>query len=107
MSEFAKPLEKMTAKELREAALEIDGIVGVHGMNKPELIEAIKDAKGIVDEPGSKKVDTGAIRKTKAKIRELREVQEKAREAGDKKQVDVTRKRISRLKKKTRQLANS
>ena len=31
---FEKPLEKMTAKELRELALSIGGIVGVHGMKK-------------------------------------------------------------------------
>ena len=52
-----KPLEKMTAKELREMALGIEGIVGVHSMNKPELIAAIKEAKGIVDEGGKKAID--------------------------------------------------
>ena len=45
-----KPLDRMTAKELREMALKIEGIVGVHVMNKNELLNAIKEAKGIVDE---------------------------------------------------------
>ena len=45
-----KPLEKMTAKELRELALTLEGIVGVHAMNKNELIAAVKEAKGIVEE---------------------------------------------------------
>ena len=42
-----KPLDKMTVTELREIALEIPGITGVHGMKKPELLEAVKAAKGI------------------------------------------------------------
>jgi hypothetical protein len=37
-----KPLEKMTAKELRDLAKEIPGITGAHGMNKPELLTEIK-----------------------------------------------------------------
>ena len=44
-----KPLAKMTAKELRELALTLEGIVGVHAMNKNELIAAVKEAKGIVE----------------------------------------------------------
>lgn len=99
-----KPLEKMTAKELRELALTLEGIVGVHSMNKPELIEAIKDAKGIVDE-GGRKVDTGAIRQIKAKIVQLKAAREEARETGDKAAVDRLRRRISKAKKKTRRLA--
>ena len=42
-----KPLDRMTAKELREHALTLGEIVGVHGMNKEELIAAIKEIKGI------------------------------------------------------------
>lgn len=102
--EFKKPLEKMTAKELREVALEIEGIVGVHAMNKQELIVAIKEAKGIADDD-DRKVDTGVIRKLKAEIKSLREKKEQLREAGDKKQLEILRKKISRLKKQTRRLA--
>ena len=42
--EKEKPLEKMTAKELREVALEIPEIEGVHAMKKEELLEAIEFA---------------------------------------------------------------
>ncbi len=101
---FEKPLEKMTAKELRELALSVGGIVGVHGMKKPELVEAIKEAKGIVEEEGGKK-NASAIRSLKSKIKELKADQEKAREAGDKARVDINRRRISRMKKQTRRLA--
>ena len=37
-----KPLDKMTAKELRELAMSTGSVQGVHGMNKAELIAAIK-----------------------------------------------------------------
>ncbi len=97
-----KPLEKMTAKELRELALTMEGIVGVHAMNKNELISAIKEAKGIVEEKSRKAVDVRAI---KARISELREKKEAAKEAGNKKLVDAFRRRISSLKKKTRKAA--
>jgi len=99
-----KPLEKMTAKELREYALGIEGIIGVHSMNKPELIAAIKEAKGIVD-GGGKKADPKAIREAKKKIRELRAKREELGEDADKKQKEILRRQINRLKKKTRALA--
>lgn len=98
-----KPLEKMTAKELRELALSLEGIVGVHAMNKAELIVAIKQAKGIVDERSAQKsVD---VRSLKAKIRELKRKRDEAKQAGNAKLVDAFRRRISNLKKKTRRAA--
>ncbi len=62
-----KPLEKMTAKELRELAKDIPEMSGVHGMNKPELISAIKKSRGIED-TGGKKSDA-SVRDTKKKIK--------------------------------------
>ena len=100
-----KPLDKMTAKELREVALGIEGMVGVHAMNKGELIAAIKEAKGIVDE---KKRDTSIdVRGIKKRIRELRSEKEAMKEAGEKQKVQVLRRKISRLKKKTRRAAKA
>lgn len=97
-----KPLEKMTATELRELALTLEGITGVHAMNKNELIAAVKEAKGIVEEKSKKAVDVRAI---KAKIRELQEKKESAKEAGNAKLADAFRRRISNLKKRTRRAA--
>jgi hypothetical protein len=97
-----KPLDKMTAKELREMALAETKIVGVHGMNKAELLAAIKDERGIVEE---KKKTGGDVREIKKKIRGLREEKEAATSEGDKKRTQVLRRRISRLKKKTRRAA--
>ena len=95
-----KPLEKMTAKDLRELAKDIPQIVGVHGMNKPELIAAVKEARGISDS-GAKKADT-TVRDAKKKIRSLKTKREQALEGDDRKMAAVYRRRISRMKKKTR-----
>lgn len=98
-----KPLDRMTAKELRELALTLQGIVGVHAMNKDELIAAIKEVKGIVDEKTKKAaVDIRAI---KAQIKDLRAKQAQAKEQANTKLIDSLRRRISNLKKKTRRAA--
>ncbi|NLI82779.1 MAG: transcription termination factor Rho [Deltaproteobacteria bacterium] len=99
-----KPLDKMTAKELREMALSLGNIVGVHGMNKLEIIAAIKEVKGIVDEGRSRKADID-VRSIKAKIRELKAKRAQAKESGNAKLADAFRRRISNLKKKTRKAA--
>jgi hypothetical protein len=98
-----KPLDKMTAKELREMALGIEGIAGVHAMNKAELTEAIKKAKGIVEE--KKRQTTVDVRVIKQKIKELRSQKEEMKEAREKDKVRILRRRISRMKKKTRRAA--
>ena len=98
-----KPLEKMTVKELREMAKDIPQIVGVHGMKKEELIVEIKKAKGIVEEPLKKSDAT--IAQLKQKIRAFKIERQAALEAKDKKKATIFRRRISRLKKKTRRAA--
>ncbi len=97
----AKPLDKMTAKELREEALKIEGISGVHAMNKVELLSEIKKAKGIVDDAPK----TGIVRDLKLKIREFRAKREEALEKSDTRIAQILRKRITRLKKLARRAA--
>ncbi|AEB10144.1 Rho termination factor N-terminal domain-containing protein [Desulfobacca acetoxidans] len=100
-----KPLDRMTAKELREHALSLGEIVGVHGMNKEELIAAIKEIKGITDE-GNKKVKTVNVRELKEKINLLRQAKLTASEGGEgRARINVLRRRINRLKKRTRKAA--
>ena len=103
MAAKEKPLEKMTVKELREMAKDIPGITGVHGMKKDELIIEIKKAKGIEEEP-LKKADTN-IADLKQKIKALKVQRRQALEAKDKKKATIFKRRISRLKKKTRRAA--
>ena len=98
-----KPLEKMTVKDLREMAKDMPEIVGVHGMKKEELIVAIKQVKGIVDEP-IKKADA-TVAEIKKKIREIKAQRRAAIETKDSKMATIYKRRISRLKKKTRRAA--
>ena len=113
MEKKEKPLEKMTAKELREMAMGLPGVHGVHAMKKEELIVAIRAAKGI-PEPEAKKEKHAAVKKEKVvlyiaqlkqKVKELRTKREELLQQRDLKMSEILRKRISRLKKKTRKAA--
>jgi len=97
-----KPLDKMTVKELREVAKDVPEITGVHGKNKAELLAELKEARGITDKP--KKSDR-SVRTLKQTIKALRRKQAQAIEADDKKKSAIYRRKISRLKKKTRNTA--
>jgi len=98
-----KPLEKMTANDLRTLAKEMPEITGVYGMNKPELISAIKKARGIEEAP--RKKSDSSVREIKKKIKELKAKREAALQADDTKMAVIYRRKISRLKKKTRKAA--
>jgi hypothetical protein len=98
-----KPLEKMTAKELRELGKQIPEITGVYGMNKAELISAIKTARGI--EEDIKTTSDASVREIKKKIKSLKADREIAMDNNDKKMADIYRRRITKLKKKTRKSA--
>lgn len=99
-----KPLEKMTAPELREFAKRIPGVEGVHAMKKDKLISIIKEHFGIQDTKESPKDE---IRRLKAKIRELKRAKEEALSKGETKRAKLIRRRLSLLKKKTRRLAKA
>jgi hypothetical protein len=106
-----KPLDKMTATELREVALEIPEITGVHAMKKEDLLAAIKQARGILDEETASKkkgkVAKGAVsvQALKQEIRWLKVEKAKASQGNDKARTDILRRRINRLKKRTRTVA--
>ncbi len=95
-----KPLEKMTVKDLREMAKDMPEISGVHGMKKEELIVAIKKVKGIKDKPAKKK--DASVGELKKKIQAFKAQRQALLEANDRKMATIYKRRISRLKKKTR-----
>jgi len=129
-ADMEKPLEKMTVKALREIGKDIPEIIGVHGMKKEELIVAIKEARGIKDEPVQETKDE-PVQKTKdepgkeakgikdepakkqgvrvsdlkKKISATKAQRRAAIEAKDKKMATIYKRRISRLKKKSRKAA--
>ncbi len=113
MEKKEKPLEKMTAKELKEMALGLPGVHGVHAMKKEELIAAIRAAKGITEpEPKKEKHIIAKEEKViltasqfKQKVRELRVKREELLQQRKWKMAEILRKRISRLKKMTRRAA--
>ena len=124
-----KPLEKMTVKALREMAKEIPEITGVHGMKKEELLVAINEVRGVdaetveaetVEAETSKAETVKADKSTKGKpvkkagsttgeikkqIKALKAQRQAALGAKDKKMATVYKRRISRLKKKSRKAA--
>ena len=104
--ELKKPLEKMTAKELRQLAMEkIPQIVGASGMEKEELISKIKEVLGISEE--------SAVSPYKEQISELKKEIKKLRMAKleiprkNRKERDKIRKKIKKLRRKTRILAST
>jgi hypothetical protein len=93
-----KPLDKWTVKELREEALKIPGVQGVHGMNKDELISALKAEKGIVDDTPKK--ESQGMRELKARLAKMRAARDEEREQGATRvRLNILRKRLSKLKK--------
>jgi protein-arginine kinase activator protein McsA len=102
-----KPLDKMTVVELREFALAKNlGIVGVSAMKKEDLLPAIREALGIKDEePAAKVVDKGTVGAMKQKIVQLKEEKRTAIASKDKNKVNVLRRRINRLKKRSKKIA--
>ena len=121
-----KPLEKMTAKELREIALEIPGIEGVHAMKKEALLEAIRKSQGVEkEEPKEEKEEekeeakkkekkekkevkkkAGAhVAELKKRIREFKVLKAEAVAKGDARAARIYKRRINRLKKRTRKAA--
>lgn len=108
--ESEKPLEKMTVKDLREIAKDIPGVAGVHAMKKQELLDLIREYRGIEEEKPAKKREKGSgkisltLKEMKEKIARLRDEKAAARDARDRKKVDILRRRINRLKKETRKV---
>jgi hypothetical protein len=102
--ENGKPLEKHTVKELKEMALALGSIQGVSAMKKQELIDAIKVAKGI---PLKKERDSSVVNivDVKKRIKLLKEELAVMRGTQDKNALNRTRRKLSKLKKKSRRLA--
>ena len=101
---LTKPLEKMTAKELRALIIEkLPMIVGASGKDKHVLVGEIKDVFGIVEEKGVSPYKK-QIAEIKKQIREMR-VEKDA--ITDNAKRDIIRRKINKLKKRTRQLARA
>ena len=110
-AEMNKPLDKMTAIELREVAADIPSITGAHAMKNEELPALIKEAKGITEEtPARKRKVTRLKREVSVKTLKKKIIQFKAEKGAarmekDKIKINILRRRINRLKKRARRVA--
>lgn len=105
--DLKKPLDKMTAKELRDLCIEkMPEITGVSGMEKEEIVANIKEFLGIEDEEEPENPNKVLIREAKQQIQELKAKKAATGEAS-RKERDSLRRQINRLKKKTRRLADA
>ncbi len=101
---LTKPLEKMTAKELRALCVaKLPMVVGASGKDKTELVAEIKTVFGIVEEEAVSPYKK-QIAEIKRQIREMR-VEKEGMDARTNR--DRIRRKINHLKKRTRQLAKA
>jgi len=95
-----KPLEDWTIKELREEALKVPNVQGIHGMNKQEIINFLREEKGLPPSV-TKKISDG-VRVFKEKVRQLRvKLAQERSEGASRNRLDILRRKVSRMKKKT------
>jgi len=94
---WGRPLEKMTTKDLKAAALETGGISGVSGMKKEQLVDALRKAKEIEAAP-MKKTDA-STRQLKAQIRALRSQRMEATAANLKNKYQAVSQGVRRFRK--------
>ncbi|QLA17877.1 hypothetical protein [Desulfolutivibrio sulfoxidireducens] len=105
--ELKKPLEKMTAKELRELSIkQLPQVVGVSGMGKDELLAEIKKVLGIGGEEGpAVSPYKGQILAMKRQAKVLRAKKAEAGQEMPRKERVLLRRKINKLKKRSRRLA--
>ncbi|GAB7023277.1 TroA family protein [Salidesulfovibrio brasiliensis] len=101
---LTKSLDKMTAKELRELCMKkLPMIVGATSKSKDELVTAIKEVFGFTEENAVSPYKD-QILSIKREIRSLRAEKEQSTERAKR---DYIRKKINKLKKRTRRLARA
>ncbi len=102
-----KPLDKMTAKELRELCINnIPQITGASGMDKETLVAAVKGALGFSTDKDNKSPSPykEQIWALKRQVRTLRQ-EKNAISTEQRQERNRLRRKINHLKKRTRRLA--
>jgi len=113
MSDFMTydELVKLPVTKLREIALSLEVIQGVHGLNKEELLQGICDVKNIENpykkEAARKKAEARAsIVDMKSQRKALRSEFDQVKSTISKDEKKVFRKKIKKLRRETRRLAD-
>jgi len=107
--ELKKPLDKMTAKELRELCIsKIPQITGASGMDKEALVVAVKEVLGFSTDEDNKGPSPYKERIWALK-RQVRDLRAKKNELPSSQRQDRNnlRRQINYLKKRTRRLARA
>lgn len=99
-----KTLVKMTVSKLRDEAMKFDDLVGVHGMEKPELIEILKKKYGITEEHHESQALIDRKHAVKARIKRLKAEQEQAVTAKNKEQTALLQKRLHQQRRLLKKL---
>ena len=103
-----KPLDKMTAKELRELSMDkFPQIVGASGMDKDELLAQIKEVLGLGGEDSGENPYREQIINCKRNIKEMRARKQELSGPEATQEKDKLRKKIKKLKRLTRRLSAS
>lgn len=103
-------LQRLTVVKLREEALKHEGITGVNGMNKEQLIEALAPVFGIDLEAETRAIrerlaaSKGALRK---EITQFKGERNAALEDHDHEGVALARKEIKRRKRRLRHMVKA
>ncbi len=101
---LTKPLEKMTTKELRALIIDkLPMITGASGKDKDVLVQEIKDVFGIVEEEQVSPYKKQIV-EIKKQIKALRVEKEGLEERAKR---EYIRRKINKLKKRTRKLAKA
>jgi xylose isomerase len=95
----AKTLEKMTVVKLREEAMKFDDIVGAHGMDKDELLVALKEKYGIHEDRTESELLIERKHAMKKKIAQLKAEKAAAIEAKDAEKTALIRRRLRRQRR--------
>jgi hypothetical protein len=97
----AKTLEKMTVPKLREEARKFEDISGIHGMNKAQLLAALKQKYEIAEEKTESEVLIERKHALKKKIKQLKAEKQQALEAKEKdeKKLALLRRRLRRQRR--------
>lgn len=104
-----RDLQKMTVVKLREEALEMGGLTGVHAMKKQDLIEALAPKFGIDLEAAVKAAQekfAGDKTAMKREIRNLKAQLDAALEDHDLEAVAIARQGIKKYKRALRRMAD-
>ena len=104
----AKTIEKLTVPKLRDAALKFGDLTGVHGMNKAQLVEILKQKHGIIEARTENEALAEKRHLLKKKIRALKVQKTQARQDKNPEKAAVLRKRLRQqrrtLKKAVKQV---